>query len=426
MPVPAAVPAVQDDEFSRILAERAVTPVFQPIVSLDDGLTVGFEALVRGPEGSRFATPDALFAEAERRGAVVELDWICGSAACAAALDAGLDVPLFLNVEPETFGTPPPPELADAFAQAAGRLDLVIEVTERVVRDPASLIRSVVGARRARSRIALDDVGVDPASLGMMALVRPDVIKLDRSLVQGRSAEWAQAFVVNAVLTEAGRTGAAVLAEGIETSEHLGTARGMGARLGQGWLFGRPGPLPATVVRSAFSLPRVAELPSGSVTPFGVVEDRVPIAEVTDQMLVPIGRLLEQMALRTDDATMFFATVPDRQIDGETRLTFNHIARRGVTVTAYGPELVEPGTGIQAVSVPTGDPLTAERVVIVIGSYFAAALVARTHPAAEGAAAAEPTYDIALTYDRLLVIEAARTLIDRIPPLPHGFGHPRV
>ncbi|GHJ47204.1 hypothetical protein Cs7R123_45460 [Catellatospora sp. TT07R-123] len=38
----------------------------------------------------------------------------------------------------------------------------------------------------------------------------------------------------------------------------------------------------------------------------------------------------------------------------------------------------------------------------------------------------EPTYDIALTYDRLLVIEAARTLIDRIPPLPHGFGHPRV
>ncbi|WP_344349465.1 EAL domain-containing protein [Catellatospora coxensis] len=152
------MPAVQDDEFSRILADRAVTPVFQPIVSLDDGLTVGFEALIRGPEGSRFSTPDALFAEAERRGAVVELDWICAGAACTAALDAGLDVPLFLNVEPDTFGSTPPPELTDGFARAAGRLDLVFEVTERVVRDPATLIRSVVGARRARSRIALDRI----------------------------------------------------------------------------------------------------------------------------------------------------------------------------------------------------------------------------------------------------------------------------
>lgn len=418
---PAAVSDDQDDEFSRILAHRAVEPVFQPIVSLEDGLTVGFEALIRGPEGSRFCTPDALFAEAARRGAVVELDWICGTAACEAALAADLEVPLFLNVEPETFGSTPPPEFAGSFARASSRLDLVIEVTERVVRDPAALIRSVVGARRARGRIALDDVGVDPTSLGMMALVRPDVIKLDRALVQGRSAEWAQAFVVNAVLTEAGRTGAAVLAEGIETAEHLGTARAMGARLGQGWLFGRPGPLPAAVERAPFALPRVTELPSGSVTPYGVVRDRVPIAEVTSQMLVPIGRLLEQMALRTDDATMFFATVPE--LDGDTRLTFNHIARRGVTVTAYGPDLVAPGPGIQAVPLAADDPLAAERVVIVIGSYFAAALVARVHGPAVATAGAEPTYDIALTYDRLLVIEAARTLIDRIPPLPHGFGH---
>ncbi len=74
-----------------------------------------------------------------------------------------------------------------------------------------------------------------------MPLLRPDVIKLDLRLVQ-RQPDAEIAEIVNAVNTQAERTGAIVLAEGIETDEHLATARALGATLGQGWLFGRPGP----------------------------------------------------------------------------------------------------------------------------------------------------------------------------------------
>ncbi|MFC7760311.1 EAL domain-containing protein [Catellatospora bangladeshensis] len=89
------------------MSRGSLYPVFQPIVSLDSGGTVGYEALIRGPSGSAFATPDKLFREGARAGRLAELDWICRAASCRAALMAGLPttVPLFLNAEPATFRT---------------------------------------------------------------------------------------------------------------------------------------------------------------------------------------------------------------------------------------------------------------------------------------------------------------------------------
>ncbi|GAB4048651.1 EAL domain-containing protein [Catellatospora paridis] len=422
-----SVPQARPDggtEFDQILSQRLIRPVFQPVVALEDGLPVGYEALARGPEGSRFVSPDALFTEAERRGVVTHLDWICCSVACEAALRAGGQrFPLFLNVEPQTVGSACPPELVGIYEEVLSRLDLVIELTEREVRNPAELIRFVIGARTNHNRLALDDVGADPASLNMMALVRPDVIKLDRAVVQG-GATWAQSYVVNAVLTEAGRTGAVVLAEGIETREHLDAARAVGARLGQGWLFGRPGPLPDVVELSPVQLPRVSPLPSTNTTPFAVVEQTSSLSPATLAMLTPMRRLLEQTALHTDDATMLFAVVQDRDLDAETRMAYSHIANRGVAVTAYGPGLPPlPGPGIQGVSLAADDPLAEELAVLVIGSYFAAGLIARARPHAADDEAG-PTYDFVLTYDRLLVTEAGCTLINRIPELTYGFGSP--
>jgi EAL domain-containing protein (putative c-di-GMP-specific phosphodiesterase class I) len=78
-----------------------------------------------------------------------------------------------------------------------------------------------------------------------MPLLRPDVVKLDLRLVQERPGpEIAQ--IMNAVNAYAEQSGAVVLAEGIEDDAHLRAARGLGATLGQGWLFGRPAAGPAT------------------------------------------------------------------------------------------------------------------------------------------------------------------------------------
>ena len=203
-----------------------------------------------------------LFAEAERRDRVAELDWICVAAACSVALAAEqLALPVFVNVEPDTFATPCPPDLLTIYDAATTGLDLVIEITERMITRPAALLQALNEVRRGRGRIALDDIGSDPSSLNMLSLVRPDVIKLDRSIVQGDTASWPIAYVINAVLREAERTGSAVLAEGIETAEHLQAAISMGATLGQGFYLGRPGPLPAIIEASTQTVPRVARDP---------------------------------------------------------------------------------------------------------------------------------------------------------------------
>ena len=92
---------------------------------------------------------------------------------------------------------------------------------------------------------SLDDVGIDERSLALMPFLAPDVIKLDMSLIQERRPTPASARVLNSVAAEAERTGAVLLAEGIDTEAHLARARAVGATLGQGWYFGRPGALPA-------------------------------------------------------------------------------------------------------------------------------------------------------------------------------------
>ncbi len=78
------------DELDQILGDRAVRAVYQPVIELATGRTVGFEALARGPEGSELERPDRLFAAARAAGRLSELDWVCRAAALRGALDARL------------------------------------------------------------------------------------------------------------------------------------------------------------------------------------------------------------------------------------------------------------------------------------------------------------------------------------------------
>ena len=80
----------------------------------------------------------------------------------------------------------------------------------------------------------------------MLPFVRPDLIKLDMRLLQGRTTVEA-AHIVNTVRAQAERTDAVVIAEGIETIKHAREAVAAGATIGQGFLFGHPGPLPSSM-----------------------------------------------------------------------------------------------------------------------------------------------------------------------------------
>src|SRR4051794_25854397 len=355
--------------------------MFQPIVELDTGAVVAYEALARGPVGP-LERPDALFAAARAAGRLAELDGACRTAAFRGAVEARLFAPLcvFVNVEPEVLDTAPLAELLAIAEQAPGRLRIVLEITERALAArPAELLRTVERVRRVGWGIAVDDVGADSMSLAFLPLLRPDVVKLDLRLVQERPGP-AIAEIMNAVNAYAERTGALVLAEGIETERHLTTARALGATLGQGWLFGRPadgsvadGPV------GTLTLPApAAEEPDGR-SPFACLPPAVALRHSPKALLIELSKQLEREALRLGDTCVVAAAFQEaRHVTPSTTRRYNDLAERVGFVCALGADLpVEPLPGLRGATLEADDPLRGEGDVVVLSPHFSAALLAR-------------------------------------------------
>ncbi|HYP47754.1 MAG TPA: EAL domain-containing protein, partial [Thermoleophilaceae bacterium] len=145
-----------------LLAKRAVRMLYQPIVALPTGRTVGFEALARGPVGSDLERPDHLFAAAREHGRLAELDWLCRSSAFADALALSPRAPtaLFVNGEPEVLDSPVPSEERPLVRRARDQLQIVHEITERgLATRPAEMLRASEELRSEGWGIAVDDVG---------------------------------------------------------------------------------------------------------------------------------------------------------------------------------------------------------------------------------------------------------------------------
>ena len=412
-------PAAAVDELDRILANQAITPVFQPIVDIASSRTIGYEALARGPEGSPLQRPDLLFATAEAAGRTVELDWLCRIRAVQSALAAGLgrSATLFVNCEPSAMGSACPPVHAETWDRAQRELDLVIEITERAVTDRPAELSRLVSEHRANGRgVALDDLGADIRSLALLPFIAPEVIKLDLRLVQERPST-EQAAIVSAVSAEGERTGAAILAEGIETDEHLEVARTLGATLGQGWLWGRPGPLLGGEAFMRWRRPRVASTVSRARTPFEVVRERCFTGPATKRLLMPMSRHLENRALHIGEGAVLLSAFQDAaHFTRPTVRRYEILARGASLVAAFGVGLPnEPAPDVRGAPIAADDPLAGEWSVIVIGPHFAGALVAQD--LGDQCRQSERRFEFATTYQRDLVIAAARTLLERITPI---------
>ena len=125
---------------------------------------------------------------------------------------------------------------------------LVIELTERQPLNDVERARSRVEAfRRAGVRFAVDDIGAGNAGLRLLAEFEFDVLKVDLTLVQRSASEAPSNAVLGSVVQLAARTGALVVAEGIERSAQMGPLLRLGITAGQGFYLGRPGPLEQAV-----------------------------------------------------------------------------------------------------------------------------------------------------------------------------------
>ena len=399
-------PSLRESALAEALAPGGVRSVFQPIVDLDTGRVVAYEALARGPQGP-LERPDA------------ELDELCRAAAFRGAVEQGLLAPLtvFVNVEPEVLDSAPLDDLLAVAEGAPGDLRIVLEITERALAArPAELLRTVERVRALGWAIAVDDVGADSMSLAFLPLLSPDVIKLDLRLVQERPGP-AVAEIMNAVNAHAERTGAVVLAEGIETEQHLAMARALGATLGQGWLFGRPGP-GAAPGRPAgeLALPSAADATPIDPSPFGCLPDSVTLRRSAKSLLIELSKQLEREAMRLGETCVVAATFQEaRHFTPSTIQRYRDLVERTGFVCALGEDLpAEPLPGLRGADLDPADPVRGEWDVVVLGPHFSAALLARD--LGDTGPDLQRTFEYALTYDRDTVVRAAHALLTRVVP----------
>jgi EAL domain-containing protein (putative c-di-GMP-specific phosphodiesterase class I) len=227
----------------------AVSSHYQPIVELDTGRTVAFEALLRVTGRDGPVPPGDLFGAAASGGWSQALDQVARRSAIIGAAGWLGDRSLFVNFVPSSIYDPNVClRTTEQAAREAGiGMDkLVFEVveTERI-RDIDHLRRIFARYHAMGARVALDDLGSGYASLAVAAELRPDVVKVDGGVVRRLPDDGdACGFVLEAV-TQARSIGAVVLAEGVETQEQAELAVGLGVTLAQGWHFGHPAPAPA-------------------------------------------------------------------------------------------------------------------------------------------------------------------------------------
>jgi EAL domain-containing protein (putative c-di-GMP-specific phosphodiesterase class I) len=218
---------------------------FQPILRASDASVFGYEALLRTEEPS-LSRPDLVVDAAERLAALPRLGRQVRAVSAAAMAKAPPDATLFLNLHPLDLADE---DLFDAEAplsRIAGRV--VLEVTERAAIEEVDSVERRVGRLRSLGfRVAVDDLGAGYAGLSSFALLEPEIVKLDVSLLRDIDQSPMKQKLVASMTALCKDMGFLVVAEGIETTAERDCVISLGCDLLQGFLFARPGkPFPGT------------------------------------------------------------------------------------------------------------------------------------------------------------------------------------
>jgi len=229
------------------VATQSIDVHFQPLFN-PTGTLLGFEALSRWSRDGTNVPPDRFIPAAERAGVLRTLDELVLQRTLA-LLATGLARPndLFVTVNTsveQLTDRDLPEKLARALAvHGLSPHQLVLEVPEkRLYTDPATTVATLQALRRLGVRLALDDFGVGYSSLARLQEMPPDIIKVDRCFVSPLGRPGTSTVLIAAMFDLAHRTGAMVIAEGVERPEQLAELSRLGCDAVQGFLLGRPMP----------------------------------------------------------------------------------------------------------------------------------------------------------------------------------------
>lgn len=285
------------------LREKQLYVHYQPQVSLVTGQLVGVEALARWrhPEHGMMSPAEFIpIAEDSRligelgrqvlRSACVQL------AAWTAALP-GRSLSMTVNVSPRQLGDPGFVAEVQAIVQETGvsTSALCLELTESALTNSqAEIIASLNQLHRMGIYVAIDDFGTEYSSLARLRDLPIEVLKIDRSFIDGLGTEPGDTAIVSSILSLAFATGKHVIAEGIERVEQALALRSMGCHVAQGYLFSVP--VDAALILPMMDQPLWQAPKSWGVQPDAIAPDsltrrahRTFIEEFLDHIGVPMG-----------------------------------------------------------------------------------------------------------------------------------------
>ena len=238
---------MQEEAIHKLISERALRTLFQPIIDGGTRTVIGHEALSRGLH-TGLESPMTLIEHAGRHGLTLALERACIEAALSAYHAMRIEGRLFLNLLPQTLL-----EWSSLAEWLGAQLetyridshDLVLEITEHGLTEDENRLATAVRPLRALGcDIAIDDLGSGSSGLKSWAEIRPDYVKVDRYFVSGIERDPVRAEILRSLVDMGRVTGCRIVAEGIENREQCALVLELGVDHLQGYFLGRPHRIP--------------------------------------------------------------------------------------------------------------------------------------------------------------------------------------
>lgn len=241
-------PAEATLNIPEIIQQKSLVAYFQPIMSVTGKKVLGLEGLIRGrvPGSDMLIQPKPLFDTAATAGLTIALDRACRDAVLDGFCDyhhANPDLLLFLNLDTaiidEVGGSN---YLCEQVSHSGiSPKNIVIEINESKALDTQALTVFVNHYKSLGFLIALDDVGAGFSNMDRIAGLKPDIVKIDRSIIQDLDCIYHKQEVFKSLVNLTNKIGALIVAEGVETRAEAIQVLKLGGQVIQGFYFARPG-----------------------------------------------------------------------------------------------------------------------------------------------------------------------------------------
>ncbi|MDD4929286.1 MAG: phosphodiesterase [Gallionella sp.] len=260
-----------------IIAQRKLSALFQPVISLKNGEFIGYEGLIRGPSDSPLHSPINLFDAALRQNLFLEVEVLSRQVVLAAFARQKLPGKLFLNISPQALTHPSFKNGQTLAFMRTHHIDpacVVMEITENQPTYDFEEMRSALLHYRGMGfNIAIDDLGAGFSGLRLWSELRPEYIKIDMHFIQGVDQDPIKLQFLKSIQQIAERCGTRVIAEGIETEGELRVVKELGIAFGQGYFIARPSPVPPLLANSETS----SIIHSSGIAPLATLRQRTQI-----------------------------------------------------------------------------------------------------------------------------------------------------